>query len=49
MDKILRKLEKVTRLNFQHYVFSLAKSRYFVIIAFNMLKTEFRFEYARLI
>ena len=38
-----------TRLNFQNCVFSLAQNQYFVVIAFKMLKIEFKFEYTRLI
>ena len=45
MVKILRKsYEKITRLNFQKLVFLLAKNRIFVIIAFKMLKMEFKFK-----
>ena len=44
MVKILRKLKKIKRLNFQHLVFLLAKNLYFVIIALKMLKMEFKFK-----
>ena len=43
MAKILRK--SITRLNFQNEVFLLAEHRYYIIIAFKMLKMEFKFEY----
>jgi len=49
MVKILRNLKKMKRLNFQNFVFLLAKNRYFVIIGCKMLKMEFEFQYARLI
>ena len=39
--------KKIKRLNFQNPVFLLAKNRYFVIIAFKMLKMEVEFEYIR--
>ena len=47
MVKSLRtsNLKKNTRLNFQNLVFLLAKNRYFVVIAFKMLKMEFKFKY----
>jgi len=38
MVKILRNLKEITRVNFQNLVFSLAKNRYFVVIAFKMFK-----------
>ena len=37
------------RLNFQNLVVLLAKDRYFVAIAFKMLKMEFKFKYTILI
>ena len=40
MVKILRNLKKITKLNFQNLLFSLAKNRYFVVIAFKMLKMD---------
>ena len=36
-------------LNFQNKVFLLAKIRYFVVIAFTMLKMKFKFKYTILI
>jgi len=41
-SKSLENLKKMTRLNFQNLVFLLAKNRNFVIIAFKMLKMEFK-------
>ena len=41
-------LKKTTRLSFQNLVFSLAKNRYFVVVAFKMLKMEFKFKYTML-
>ena len=49
MVKILRNLEKITRLNFQNLVFLLAKNQYFVVIALKMLKMEFKFKHAILL
>ena len=49
MVKILENLKKITRLSFQNLVFLLAKNRYFVIIAFKMLKMEFKFKCAILV
>ena len=42
---MVQNLKKTTRLNFQNWVLLLAKTRYFVIIAFKMLKMEFKFMY----
>ena len=36
--------KKITRLNFQNLVFLLTKNRYFVVIAFKMLKMEFKIQ-----
>ena len=47
--KSLENLKKITRLNFQNLVYLLAKDRYFVVIAFKMLKMEFKFRYTMLI
>ena len=49
MVKIVRKREKITRVNFQNLVFLLANNRYFVLIAFKMLRMEFIFKYTILI
>ena len=46
MVKILR---KITRLNFQTLVLLLAINQYFIVIAFKMLKLEFKFKYMILI
>ena len=45
MVKILRNRKKNTRLNFHNLMFLLAKNRYFVVIAFKILKMEFTFTY----
>jgi len=49
MVKILRNRKKIARLNFQNLVFLSAKIRYFVIIAFKVLKMEFKFKYTILL
>ena len=41
--------KKITRLNFDSLVFLLAKDGYFVVIAFKILKIEFKFKYTILI
>ena len=40
----LENLKKITRLNFQASVFLLAKNQHYIIIAFYMLKIEFKLE-----
>ena len=47
--KSYENLKKITGLNFQKLVLLLAKNRYFVVIAFKMLKMEFKFKYTVLI
>ena len=49
MAKILRNLEKITRLNFQKLVFLMARNRYLVVIPFEMLNMEFILKYTILI
>ena len=53
MVKILRKsyenFKKITRLNFQNLMFLMVKNRYFVVVAFKMLKMEFKFKHTILI
>ena len=39
-SKSKENLKKITTLTFQYLVFLLAKNRYFIIIAFKMLKME---------
>ena len=41
-------LKKIIELNFQTSVVLLANSRYFLILAFEMLRIEFTFEFRRL-
>ena len=48
-SKSQENLKKITRLNFQNEVFLMAKNRYFVIIAFKMLKMQFKFKCAMLV
>ena len=48
-DSSSQNLTKITRLNFQNVVSSLAKKRYFVVIAFKMLKVEFKSKYTILL
>ena len=48
MAKILRKSEEIHEALLPEFSFLLAKNRNFVIIAFNMLKMELKFEYTRL-
>ena len=48
-SKSKENLKKTTRLNFQNLVFLLAKNRYFVVIAFKVLKMELKFKYTILI
>ena len=45
LSKSWENRKKITRLNFQNLVFLLAKNRYFIIIAFKMLKMDFKFMY----
>ena len=49
MVKSLENLRKIMRLNFQNLMFLLAKNRYSIIIAFKILKMEFKFNYTILI
>ena len=49
MGSIGQHVQKITRLKFHNQVFLLAKNRYFVIIAFKMLKMGLEFEYERLV
>ena len=46
MLKILRKSSENHEAQLPTFVFSLAKNRHFVVIAFKMLKMEFKFKYA---
>ena len=53
--KVIRKrgsngqnLKKITRFNFQSYLFLLAKNGHYVIIMFEILKIDFKFECTRL-
>ena len=48
-SKSKENLKKIMRFNFQNLVFLLAKNRYFVVIAFKVLKMEFKFKYTTLI
>ena len=47
MAKIKKNVKKIKRLNFQNQVFLLAKSRYYIISTFKMIKVEFKFEYTQ--
>ena len=49
LSKSLENLKTITRLNFQHLVFLVAKNRYFVVIVFKILRMEFKFKYTILI
>jgi len=50
MINILRKSYEHHKAQFPKYsVFLLAKNRYFVVIAFKMLKVEFKFKYTILL
>ena len=47
MAKILRNSYENRKAQFSNLIFLLPKNRSYVIIAFKMLKTEFKFEYKR--
>ena len=48
-SKSYENLKKMKRLDFQKFVYLLAKSQYFFVIVLQMVKMEFTFKHATLI